>query len=318
LAHDIGLLREHATSMALNQLIPTLEDRSREVREEVVRALGELGERMPLNCLFAPLQDQDWSVQNAAQMVLDEQGGRLLSDPALIDVLNHESEFVRSAAVSALGQQGERVSIDLLIQALQDEDESVRRAAVRALGQQGEHVSTDLLIQALQDEDRSVRSAAVRALGQQGERVQPEQLLVLVGDDDSDVRIAAIEAVRKLASAMLADVATEAIAILQGKPAGRVLGSISQGFIAEVFGSIGYSTPMVFEKLVPLLDWHYWQVQVKAALALGRIRRNIPDTAIKRLLAIRSDPSPLMSTVREAADDALSEILSLETGIEDE
>jgi hypothetical protein len=45
------------------------------------------------------------------------------------------------------------------------------------------------------------------------------------------------------------------------------------------------------------------------------VRRNIPDLAIKRLLAIRSDPA-FIQTVREAADDALSEILSLETGIE--
>ncbi len=48
---------------------------------------------------------------------------------------------------------------------------------------------------------------------------------------------------------MLDDVATEAI--LQGKLAGRVLGSIAQGFIAEVLGEIGYSTPMVFDRLVP-------------------------------------------------------------------
>ncbi len=66
------------------------------------------------------------------------------------------------------------------------------------------------------------------------------------------------------------------------------------------------------------MDWHYWQVQVKAARALGQIRRNIPDVAIKRLLVMRSERGSLMRNVSEAADDALSEILSLGTGIEDE
>ena len=73
---------------------------------------------------------------------------------------------------------------------------------------------------------------------------------------------------------------------------------------------------MVFDRLVPLLDWHYWQVRVKAARALGQIRRNIPDVAIKRLLVMRGERGALMRSVSEAADDALLEILSLVTGIE--
>ncbi|HZU01032.1 MAG TPA: hypothetical protein VFA10_15290, partial [Ktedonobacteraceae bacterium] len=59
-------------------------------------------------------------------------------------------------------------------------------------------------------------------------------------------------------------------------------------------------------------------VRLEAIQALGKLRRNIPDAAIHRLLQLRRDPDPKMRTVREAADDALAEILSLETGIEDE
>ena len=64
-----------------------------------------------------------------------------------------------------------------------------------------------------------------------------------------------------------------------------------------------------------MLDWHYWQVRMKATRALGKIRRNIPDRAIQRLLELRHDP---VRAVREAADDARGEILSLEAGMEDE
>ncbi len=67
-----------------------------------------------------------------------------------------------------------------------------------------------------------------------------------------------------------------------------------------------------------MLDHPFWQVRLKAIQAFGRLRRNIPDVAIQRLLAFRRDPDPRMRAVREAADDALAEILSLEAGIEDE
>src|SRR5205807_49884 len=103
------------------------------------------------------------------------------------------------------------------------------------------------------------REVAVKALGEREEQVQHKQLLALVGDDDVDVRNAAMEVINKLAPVLLDDVADEAVGILQGKPAGRILGSIAEGFVAEVLGGMGYSTPMVFERLVPLLDWHYWQ-----------------------------------------------------------
>lgn len=68
--------------------------------------------------------------------------------------------------------------------------------------------------------------------------------------------------------------------------------------------------------LTELLDWHYWQVRLRTAWALGEIRRNIPDRAIRRLLELRHDPES--AAVRWGADEALAKILSLETGIEDE
>jgi HEAT repeat protein len=293
------------------------QDKSASVRRAAVRALGKQGERTPIELFMQAFQDKSASVRRAAVRALGKQGERTPIE-LFMQAFQDENESVRMAAVEALGKQGERAPIELFMQAFQDEDESVRSAAVEVLGEQEERPLIELFMQALQDKSASVRRAAVRALGKQGERTQHERLLALIGDDNADVRNVSIEVVNKLAPAMLADVATEAIAILQGKRAGRVLSSIIEGFIAEVLGNIGYSTPMVLDKLTALLDWHYWQVQVKAAQALGKIRRNIPDMAIKRLLSLRNDPSPLIRTVSEAADDALSEILSLETGIEDE
>ena len=53
-----------------------------------------------------------------------------------------------------------------------------------------------------------------------------------------------------------------------------------------------------------------------ASWALGNLRRNIPNAAIRRLLELRYDSTS--QAIREVADDALAEILSLETGIEDD
>ena len=98
---------------------------------------------------------------------------------------------------------------------------------------------------------------------------------------------------------------------------GNVFASLVQLSVAETIGTMGLASTPLLEKLTELLDWPHWQVRRKAIQALGQLHRNIPDVAIVRLLQLRCDPDPKMRAVREAADDALAEILSLKTGIED-
>ncbi len=145
-----------------------------------------------------------------------------------------------------------------------------------------------------------------------------ELLVATLGDEDRYVGCAAAYALIKIDPEALSTVIPEVIAILQGQPSGTVLGSLNQGFIAEVLGGLGHTSPIILEKLTQLLNWPYWQVRMKAAHALGKLRRSIPNATIKRLLELQRDPDPKMQAVREAADDALAEILSLETGIEDD
>ena len=75
------------------------------------------------------------------------------------------------------------------------------------------------------------------------------------------------------------------------------------------------SSPPLLEKLTEFLGWHYWQVRLHAVWALGEIRRNISDLAIRRLLKLRHDPES--AAVCWAADETLAKILLVETGIED-
>ncbi|WP_220210540.1 hypothetical protein [Reticulibacter mediterranei] len=76
-------------------------------------------------------------------------------------------------------------------------------------------------------------------------------------------------------------------AYLQEHSSGTVIGSLVQSFFADLLGKIKPSIPLATEMLTRLLDWLFWQVQMKAAYALGEIRRNIPDVAIRRLLELR-------------------------------
>ena len=86
---------------------------------------------------------------------------------------------------------------------------------------------------------------------------------------------------------------------------------------ANLIGGLEKASPDLLNTLTEMLDWPHWQVQIQAIQALGKIRRNIPDLAIQRLLALRCDPTLPIDAVRKKADEALGEILSLETGIED-
>jgi HEAT repeat protein len=231
--------------------------------------------------------------------------------------LHDTSGLKRAAAVDILGAQGMHAPLEPLLAALHDEYEEVRRAAVEALGARGARVPREPLLVALYDENQDVRCAAVKALGAQGKNMPIIPVMAALGDEESRVRHVAIHTLKRVYPQALFAVTSEAIAILNRQPSGTTLGSLTQSFIAEVIGDIGLTSPIILEKLTQLLDWPYWQVQLKAARALGKLRRNIPQAAIYRLLELSRLPGPKMQVLREAADDTLAEILSLETGIED-
>jgi HEAT repeat protein len=342
----VAALGEQGDRIPLEHLLDALHDKDESVRSAAVTALGKQGEHIPLEYLLDALHDQDSFVRRAAVAALGKQGERVPLE-YLLDALHDKDESVRSAAVIALGKQGERTPLEHLLNSLHDQDSFVRRAAVTALGEQGEHAPLEYLLDALHDQDSFVRIAAVTALGKQGERVPLEHLLdalhddndvvrqeavqtlgeqaecvpldhflEAVGDEDKDVSLEGIKVLSKIAPDALSRLADEAIAILNGQPAGPILGSIAKTSFCKLAGALKLPLPAILDELAALLSWHHWQVRTNAAKALGSIRRNIPDTAIRRLLELRrQDP---VRAVREAADDALAEILSLETGIEDD
>jgi hypothetical protein len=165
----------------------------------------------------------------------------------------------------------------------------------------------------LQDKDEDVRQAVVKELGMQ---IPVKNVLDALKDEKAEVREKALPILKDVAPDTLSDLFSQAIATLQGKLIGELFISIQQLFIAETFGDLGLRIPIRQEKLAELLTWPFWQVRLKTIEAVGKIRRYIPDVAIRLLYDLRRNDS--VQAVRDAADDALAEILSLETGIEDD
>lgn len=295
-------------------------DEDKRVRITAAQTLKHFGERVPIEPLIAALHDIDANVRMEAMRALGHLGERAPVD-SLAAAINDEDKGVREVAVQILGQLGEQAPIEPIVAGLRDKDERVRIAAAQTVGHLGERVPVEPLIAALQairDESVDVRAAAARALGHLGERVPVEPLVAALSDSRKKVREAALEAIQQMNSEILHAMEREATMILVKQEPGEVFRPLIEGFIADIIGSMDQSSPVLLQRLTELLDprQHRLEVQMKAARAMGKLRRNIPNEAIRRLLELRRNPQS--RTMRNVADDALMEILSLETGIEDD
>ena len=143
----------------------------------------------------------------------------------------------------------------------------------------------------------------------------PDNSLELVCDEHEGVQRQALSYLQKVAPLVFSDLALQAKAVLQGEIVGEVFTSLAQFAYAHLIGELGLPIAPLLEKLTELLDSPHWKVQLKAIKALGQIRHNILDAAIRGLLSLRHHQ---LQAIRDAADDALGELLSLETGIEDD
>jgi HEAT repeat protein len=149
-----------------------------------------------------------------------------------------------------------------------------------------------------------------------GKRSSVELLLIALGDASEEVREAALKALHANYPEVLSSFQAEARAIVEQKQSpGNVLGSPLQCFVVGMIGEMRLASLDYIQKLTDLLFWPHWQVQLNTIEAFRRLRRPIPDHAIEQLLYLRQ--SSQAEPVRQVADDALAELLSLETGVEE-
>ena len=305
------ILEDNAEKVPLNILIELLSSKENRIKKSAIKALEEKGETFPIEPLLPLLDDEDRDIRCAVVALIGKQD-KYAPIQQLLPLLHDPDIGVRCDVVKVLGKLGQRVPTEHFLPLLHDEDNSVRYEVITTVK---ERIPRDHLLLLLYDNDGNVRSAAITALGEQGEAVSTEYFLEALGDQAEQVRSAALEVLNTRAPDALADVTKEAIAILNGEPAGTILGSIAKTIFCQQAGEMQLASRELLDELTKLLSWPHWQVRVSAAKALGSIRRKILKDAILGLRTLRlQDP---VHTVRKAADDALAEILSLETSDDD-
>ncbi|NLB00605.1 MAG: HEAT repeat domain-containing protein [Methanomicrobiales archaeon] len=165
-----GCLGDAGDPVAVDPLLPLLDDPEVGVRWKAAEALGKLG-TPAVEPLTASLRSGSVDVRWMAAVTLGDIGDPT-AIPALIDALDDEDTYVRSRAALALGAIGEPARTEI-IAALSSGSEHIRQSAVMALGRLGDESSIPPLIEALSDPDNEVRRQARSALGDIGKPAIP-------------------------------------------------------------------------------------------------------------------------------------------------
>ncbi|HEU5374334.1 MAG TPA: HEAT repeat domain-containing protein [Ktedonobacteraceae bacterium] len=266
-------------------------------------------------------KEEDEKLAAGAARVLDALAE---AAPAKIATLAPECDLpaMRMARLRAWGVLGQ--GEEIIVAARSEKNFQVRQRAIEILGDMRYPGAREPLLHLLRDEhDSRLLLTVIDALGKLGDAVPAAPLLESCGYRDHEWRdecgfrrepaIAAANVLKQTHPEAFRTLIPLAEAILSGDPPAGVFASRTQSRLADAIGAIGHTEPSLMAILTELLVWPYWQVQMKAAQALGQLRRNVPDAALQRLLALRHDPHS--RAVREAADEALSEILSFEIGM---
>jgi hypothetical protein len=181
---------------AINPLILALKDENRYVRREAAKSLGRIGDEKAISALIEALRDEDRYAREGAAEGLAEMKEKAFGP--LIRALNDMDWHVRMGAIIALRIIGDRNAVPKIIDALGDENRFVRREAVKSLGRIGDERVIEPLTGALQDEDTSVRMRAVSALAKFSRDDVIDALIGALDDSDSGVRLRAVQALEEI------------------------------------------------------------------------------------------------------------------------
>ncbi|MGC1395618.1 MAG: HEAT repeat domain-containing protein [Coleofasciculaceae cyanobacterium] len=194
-------------SESLKLLIEALNNQSAQVRENAVKALGDISaedkaEPQIIQSIIAKFKDSNRSVRGTAVHVVVVKYQPAFIKP-LIEALNNQSDLVRENAARALGQiaSNKKIvpteAITQLIQSLkQDNNSSVRMYAAMTIAATGESAKAAIpqLIQSLkQDQHFAVRTYAAGAfiyMGESGKEAIPQLIQSLKEDPNATVRSA--------------------------------------------------------------------------------------------------------------------------------
>jgi HEAT repeat protein len=192
----VEVLGNIGSDAATHQLIETAQhDRSSQVRIAAIKALARLEDIQALPTIIGVLlTDTSSYVRREAAQAL-ETFDDIEAVPALIEaLLADENSFVRYAAAHALGNIADSSAVEALEHVMiHDENDYVRYACARAVGNIGDITSLPTLIRALNTKNTYIWHAAAEAIWSFGE----EGVDIVVGmltDNDPLLRKLALKA----------------------------------------------------------------------------------------------------------------------------
>ena len=306
-----------------------------QVRDAIFYALSSLEARVPLEVMLAALPENtdkkiEWGMKSAltklARSRPEEILQRLHNDPRL---------SMRRMVLEAIQATRACSWLPLVLATLDDadglytaydhneyhHDDTLRADAVQTLAALNACAPVEPLLQLLYTNTKKQsyndeRIIVLNALKQFGSRVPLTDIWPLLGSDHTEISRLAFQHIQEMYPTVLKELVPTLKAMARGEPVQGAFAARMHYRIAETVALLGRATPAVLEMVIDLLDHPFWEIRERAAKTLGTLRRNIPNSAIQRLLELRQDPeSP---DVRVAANQALAEILSLEQGMEDE
>ncbi|MDD5136734.1 MAG: HEAT repeat domain-containing protein, partial [Candidatus Omnitrophica bacterium] len=190
-------------------------------REDVVKALGSIGDGRAIAPLIEVLRDDSNDLRKAAVEALSKFGESAI--PLLVEALKNESATVRKHAAEVLDKlnwepqteseekayllakadlamllkAGDEQAIRFIEEALKDKNVSVRISIVCTLSSAG-RPAVQYLVEKLKDENSGVREVAVRGLGEIGDPQTIQSLIDVLRDKESYVRVSAVKALGKI------------------------------------------------------------------------------------------------------------------------
>jgi HEAT repeat protein len=292
-----------------------IDEDTRELDDDLFYELHHLGAHAPLeamlNVLPATIEIHRYNISYALEELAE-----VMPEQILKHLLDDPRPIMRLPVLRAIQTLQDPTYLPFVLESLQSTEEKIRHAAISALAALHTWAPVEPLLSLLQTGDGDDRHCVLDALVQFGTRVRLSSLLTLLESNDYQTCERTCDVLNKLYPAELAKLAPIAKAILRGEPAQGFFVSHMHYRIAETVAAMGRATPAVLNMVIELLDYPFWEVRVRAIETLGKLRRNIPDHVIRRLIALRNAPE--LPAIRAAANQALAEILSLEQGMEDD
>ncbi len=181
---------------AVEKLLASLKDPSREVRIQAIQALSGIQSEESLPKLLELFEEDDVELSEYILLAVERFGWRALGVLELS--LDSKSETLRAGAAMGLGRIKLPETIPLLLDALGDPSPMVRASAVRSLGQIKDMRAASGIVSALGDTDREVQDYASSALAGFVPDIVPV-LIKELGSKDPVVRRNVISALRKTA-----------------------------------------------------------------------------------------------------------------------